>query len=450
MSTRNIASAREQAAWMNRIVDGTTVLTEDVRREIAGKTVDNFRLHVNKGFLEHRKSATIAGDFAMTEWTGQGSVIVDALGREFLDALGGFGLYSLGIRHPKVVAAVKAQLDRSPQYSQELLDPLRAQLARVVAELTPGDIQCGFFANSGTEAIEGALKLAKLHTGRHGFVSMINGFHGKTNGSLSVMGKAVYREPLLPLMPGVRFAEFGNLASVERELAHAHAVGEGIAAVIAEPVQGEAGAIVPPPEFWPGLRSLCDHYGVLLIADEVQTGFGRLGTMFGVDVWDVVPDIMCFGKALGGGVVPCSAFFATPEVWECMTPNPFMHTTTTGGNPLACAAALAAVEVMLEEDTPSQAKAKGEYLLGILRGFQEKYPDILKEVRGMGLLLGMVFRDGDVGYKVAAGLFQRRVLTSGTLNNASAIRIEPALNTPWEILDQMMERLEDTLRELSR
>lgn len=450
MSTRNIASAREQAAWMNRIVDGTTVLTDEVRREIAGKTVDNFRLHVNKGFLEHRKSATIAGDFAMTEWTGQGSVIVDALGREFLDALGGFGLYSLGIRHPKVVAAVKAQLDRSPQYSQEMLDPLRAQLARVVAELTPGEIQCGFFANSGTEAIEGALKLAKLHTGKHGFVSMLNGFHGKTAGSLSVMGKGVYREPLLPLLPGVRFAEFGNLASVERELAHAQAVGEGIAAVIAEPVQGEAGAIVPPPEFWPGLRQLCDRYGVLLIADEVQTGFGRLGTMFGVDVWDVAPDIMCFGKALGGGVVPCSAFFATPDVWECMTPNPFMHTTTTGGNPLACAAALSAIEVMLEEDTPGQAKAKGEHLLGILHGFQEKYPDVLVEVRGMGLLLGMVFRDGDIGYKVAAGLFQRGVLTSGTLNNASAIRIEPALNTPWEILDQMMERLEDTLRELSR
>lgn len=450
MTTRNIEIARAEAAWMNRIVDGTTPFTEEVAREVASKTVDNFRDHVNKGFLEHRKSATIAGDFAMTEWSGQGSILVDALGREFIDALGGFGLYSLGIRHPKVVAAVKAQLDRTPQYSQEMLDPLRAQLGRVIAHLTPGDIQCGFVANSGTEGVEGAIKLAKLHTGRSGFVSMTGGFHGKTNGSLSLLGKSLFRSPMLPLLPDVRFAEYGDLASVEAELRKAEQVGEGIAGVIAEPVQGEAGAIVPPADFWPGLRRLCDRYGALLIADEVQTGFGRLGEIFGVDLWDVAPDIMCFGKALGGGVVACSGFFATPEVWECMTPNPFMHTTTTGGNPIACAAALAAVEAMLEEDTPRQAREKGEWLMGVLNGFRQKYPSVLKDVRGKGLLIGLSFADGDVGYRVAAGLFQRRVLTSGTLNNARAIRIEPALNIPMPILEDMMDRLEDTLKELAR
>jgi putrescine aminotransferase len=431
-------------------VDGTTPLTEDLQREIATRTVDNFRDHINKGFLEHRKSASIAGDFAITEWTGRGSILVDVLGREFIDALGGFGLYSLGISHPKVVAAVKAQLDRSPQYSQEMLDPLRAQLGRVIANLTPGRIQCGFFANSGTEGVEGALKLAKLHTGKSGFISMTGGFHGKTNGSLSLLGKALFRQPMLPLLPNVRFAEYGNLASVEAELRKAEAVGEGIAGIVAEPVQGEAGAVVPPDDFWPGLRALCDKYGVLLIADEVQTGFGRVGEIFGVDLWNIEPDIMCFGKALGGGVVACSAFFATPEVWECMTPNPFMHTTTTGGNPIACAAALAGIEVMLDEDTPRQAKEKGEHLMGVLDGFKERYPSVLKDVRGKGLLIGLSFADGDVGYKVAAGLFKRRVLTSGTLNNAKVIRIEPALNIPQGVLDEMMNRLEDTLKELAR
>lgn len=450
MTARNIETARAEAAWMNRIVDGTTVLTDEIRREISAKTVDNFREHINKGFLEHRKSATIAGDFAMTEWTGKGSIITDVLGREFIDALGGFGLYSLGISHPKVVAAVKAQLERTPQYSQEMLDPLRAQLGRVIAHLTPGRIQCGFIANSGTEGIEGAIKLAKLHTGKSGFISMTGGFHGKTNGSLSLLGKSMFRSPLLPLLPNIHFAEYGNLASVEAELRKAEQVGEGIAGIIAEPVQGEAGAIVPPDDFWPGLRKLADKYGVLLIADEVQTGFGRVGEVFGVDLWNVEPDIMCFGKALGGGVVACSAFFATPEVWECMTPNPFMHTTTTGGNPIACAAALAAIEVMFEEDTPRLAREKGTRLMGILDGFREKYPSVLKEVRGKGLLIGLSFADGDVGYKAAAGLFQRRVLTSGTLNNAKAIRIEPALNTPDSLLDEMMNRLEDVLKELAR
>lgn len=446
---RNIQRALEEARWMNALVSEETPLTPERREEIVLKTTQNFANHINKGFLEHRKSATIAGDFAMCEWTGQGSVLVDVMGREFLDALGGYGLYSLGIAHPKVVAAVQKQLTRSPQYSQEMLDPLRAQLGRVIAELAPGDIQYGFFANSGTEANEGAMKLAKLHTGKAGFISMLSGFHGKTCGSLSVMGKSTYRQPVLPLMNHVQFAPFGDADAVEMELRKAKAVGQGIAGVIAEPVQGEAGAIVPPDDFWPRLREICDHYEVLLIADEVQTGFGRLGEIFGVDCWDVTPDIMCFGKALGGGVVPCSAFFATPKVWKCMEPNPFMHTTTTGGNPIASAAALAGIQVMLEEDTPGQAKRKGEHALKRLHGMKERYSAILRTVRGKGLLLGLEFNSGEIGYQVAAGLFKRRVLTGGTLNNASSIRIEPALTIPMPQLDEILDRLEDTLESLT-
>ena len=272
----------------------------EARQRIAEQTVENFAHHINAGFLEHRKSATLGGEFAFTEWEGEGSLIRDALGREFIDMLGGFGLYSYWLRHPKIVDAVKAQLDRSPQYSQEMLDPLRAQLGRVIAHITPGDIQKGFFANSGTEAIEGALKLAKLYTGKKGIISMQKGFHGKTLGSLSVTGKAVFREPLLPLLDGVRFVHYGCACAVEKELEAAKSVGDGMAAVIIEPVQGEAGGIVPPPDFLPRLRAICDYYNVLLIADEVQTGFGRTGKLFGVDHSGVTPDIMCFGKALGG------------------------------------------------------------------------------------------------------------------------------------------------------
>ena len=214
-----------------------------------------------------------------------------------------------------------------------MLDPLRAKLARIIAKLTPGDIQYGFFANSGTEAVEGAMKLAKFYTGKKGFISMLKGFHGKTLGSLSLMGKNDYRAPLLPLLEGVRHVNFGDADAVELELRHAKAVGDDIAAVVAEPIQGEAGAIVPPDDYWPKLRQICDKYEVLLIADEVQTGFGRTGEIFGVDHWDVQPDIMCFGKALGGGVVPMSGFFSTPKIWEVMEPNPFMHTTTTRRQP---------------------------------------------------------------------------------------------------------------------
>jgi putrescine aminotransferase len=444
---RDIKAALEEARQMVDVILTPPEKTPlEVREDIARKTVRNFRDHINKGFLDYRKSVTEAGSFAVTEWTGQGSILVDALDRQFIDLLGGFGLYSYGIRHPKIIASVKSQLDRSPQYSQEMLDPLRAQLARVLALLTPGKIQYGFFANSGTEAVEGAMKLAKLYTGRYGFIAMLKAFHGKSLGSLSLMGKKIFRKPLLPLLEGVRHVPFGDTAAVEQVLAAAKAVGDDIAAVVAEPVQGEAGAMVPPDDYWPQLREICNHYGVLLIADEVQTGMGRTGEIFGVDHWNVAPDIICLGKALGGGVVPMSAFLSTPKVWECLEPNPFMHTTTTGGNPLACSAALAAITVLLEEDLAGQAKAKGNYVLKQLKQLQQRYPGVLAEARGLGLLIGMEFPTDGIGYKVAAGLFSRGVLTAGTLTNARTIRFEPALNVPQEILDEVLNRLEDVFK----
>ena len=446
---RDIQTALKEAVQMVDIILTPLEQTAlDVRQEVALKTERNFRDHINKGFLNYRKSVTEATNFAITEWTGQGSVLVDALDREYLDLLGGFGLYSYGIRHPKIVQAVKAQLDRSPQYSQEMLDPLRAQLARVLALLTPGKIQYGFFANSGTEAVEGAMKLAKLYTGKSGFISMLKAFHGKTLGALSLMGKKTYREPLLPLLEGVRHVPFGDAQAVEQALAAAKAVGDGIAAVVAEPIQGEAGAIVPPDDYWPRLREICSHYGVLLIADEVQTGMGRTGEIFGVDHWNVAPDILCLGKALGGGVVPMSAFMSTAKIWECMEPNPFMHTTTTGGNPLACASALAAITVLLEEDLAGQAKTKGHYVRSQLRQLQDRYPGVLANVRGLGLLIGMEFSTDGIGYKVASGLFSRGVLTAGTLTNAKNIRFEPALNVPQKILDEILNRLEDVFKSI--
>ncbi|MEA3230892.1 MAG: aminotransferase class III-fold pyridoxal phosphate-dependent enzyme, partial [Thermodesulfobacteriota bacterium] len=227
---RDIATAQEESRQMvATILTPPDETSRKVREEIALKTVRNFRDHINKGFLDYRKSVTEATNFALTEWTGEGSVLVDALDRQFIDLLGGFGLYSYGIRHPRIIAAVKAQLDRSPQYSQEMLDPLRAQLARVLALLTPGKIQYGFFANSGTEAVEGAMKLAKFYSGQKGFVAMLNGFHGKTLGSLSLIGKKVFREPLLPLLEGVRHVPFGDAEAVEAVLSAAKAVGDGIA-----------------------------------------------------------------------------------------------------------------------------------------------------------------------------------------------------------------------------
>jgi len=326
-------------------------LTKDEAETVIADAKENFSKHVNKGWLEYRKSVTEAGQWAATEWTGSGAVLQDVLGREYIDCLGGYGLLSLGWSHPKVVDAVRSQLNRTPMPSLELINPSRGVLSKLMAQITPGDIQYSFFAASGTEAVEGAIKLAKLYTKKSGFIVAVRGFHGKTMGSLSMLGKAEFKQPLLPLYGGpVYFVPFGDADAVEKQLEICKTVGVGIAAVMMEPIQGEAGAIDPPDDFWPRLRELCDHYGVLLIADEVQTGLGRTGELWGVNHWDVAPDILCSGKALGGGVMPISAFCSTPEIWETlMHPNPFMHTNTTGGNPLACTAAIANISVVLED-----------------------------------------------------------------------------------------------------
>src|SRR6185437_5927854 len=333
--------------------------------------------------------------------------------------------------------------------TQDLLDPPRGMLANLLAQITPGDLQYALFVSSGTEAVEGAMKFAKAATGKSGFIAAVRGFHGKTAGSLSLMGKAKFRKPAMPLLGNVYHVPYGNADAVEQQLRIAQEVGNDIAAVVMEPVQGEAGAIVPPDDFWPRLRQLCDEYGVLLIADEVQTGLGRTGALWGVNHWDVVPDIMTSAKALGGGVMPIGAFIASPKVWQPFIDDPFFHTTTTGGNPLACAAAIATINVVLEEDLPGQAAAKGDYMLERLRPMAERYDSIYERITGKGLLIGQHFRTAELGYAVSAGLFRRGVLISGTLTSAKTVRIEPPLVIEYDEIDAILDRLEDTLKAMS-
>jgi putrescine aminotransferase len=427
-------------------------LSESEGKQIIEESKYNFAEHFNRGWLEYRKSVTEAGDWAATEWTGRGAVFRDILGREYLDCLGGYGLLMLGWSHPDVIDMVRAQLNRTPMPSQELIDPLRGVLARLMALITPGDIKYSFFCASGTEGIEGAIKLAKMYTRKSGFIVAVKAFHGKTIGSLSMMGKADFRQPVGVLYGGpVYHVPFGDAEAVERQLDICAKVGIDIAAVLMEPIQGEAGGIVPPDDFWPRLREVTRRYGVLLIADEVQTGMGRTGQLWGVNHWNVVPDILVAGKALGGGVMPVSAFCSTEEIWQVMMyPNPFIHTTTTGGGALACSAAIAAIYVTLRDRVWEQAAAKGNYLIPKLESLAAQYPDILREVTGRGLLAGMHFHNAEIGYKVAAGLFKRGVLVAGTLTSAHTIRIEPPVVITYEQIDDVLDRLADTLSDTRR
>jgi putrescine aminotransferase len=423
----------------------------ETAKDLSRETIDNFVNHFNKGWVEYRKSVTEAGDYAATEWRGEGIYFYDMFGNQYIDCLGGYGALDLGWSHPEVVQAVRAQAGRSGIPSQELMDPLRGALANLLARIAPGDIDHAFFVNSGTETIEGALKIARLYTGKSNFVSTVGAFHGKTLGSLSVMGKKSFRKPLVPYGGTTFYVPFGDAAALESQLEICNSVGVDIAGFIAEPIQGEAGAIVPSDDYWPKVRELCTRFGILLIADEVQTGLGRTGKLWGVDHWNIVPDILCVAKSLGGGIMPMGAFMGNGKIWEAFEdPNPFIHTTTTGGNPMGCAAAIATIRVTLREKLPERAAELGEYFIGQVRRLAKEYSQIYEKVTGKGLLIGQHFRDAEVGYKVAAGLFRRKVLVAGTLISANTIRLEPPLIIRREEIDEVLNRLRDTVKAVAR
>jgi putrescine aminotransferase len=267
-----------------------------------------------------------------------------------------------------------------------------------------------------------------MHTGRPAFVAAEGAFHGKTLGALSASGREVYKKPFEPLVPGFTHVPFGDADALAR------AVTQETAAVILEPIQCENGIRIPPTGYLAAAREICDRHGSLLILDEIQTGFGRTGRRWACDWEGVVPDIMTLGKALGGGVMPIGAFVARPPVWDIFEENPYIHTSTFGGNPLACAAALAAIAEMERLDVPALCAARGEQLLEGCRQAAQAYPDLVCDVRGRGLLVAVEFTDSDVAGLVIAGLAQRKILAAYVLNNPKVLRFEPpAVITPEEV-----------------
>ncbi|MEI4830327.1 putrescine aminotransferase [Bacillus sp. FJAT-53711] len=423
-------------------------VSEEEANWIQKETVDGFREHVNPGFLAYRKTVTKDGQFAAVEWSDEGSCFMDINGKKYIDCLGGFGIYNVGHRNPKVVKAVTDQLKRQALHSQDLLDPLRAILAKILADITPGDLKYAFFTNSGTESVEAALKLAKMYSERTTFISTTRAFHGKSLGSLSGTAKGMFRKPFLPLIPGFRHVPFGDIDMMRKTFETCALVGEDVAAVILEPIQGEGGIILPPENYLKQVRELCDEFGSLLIFDEVQTGMGRTGKMFAAELYDVVPDIICLAKAFGGGVMPAGAIVAKEKVFKSWFENPFMHTTTFGGNPLACAAAIATIHVLLEDKLPERAAEVGEYFLNGLKKAAEGHEDKVFEIRGQGLMIGIEFHKDEIGYEVSKAMFDRGILVAGTLINSKTIRIEPSLTISYEEVDMVINTFESVLAQV--
>jgi putrescine aminotransferase len=376
------------------------------------------------------------GGFDHIEHIAEGVTITDLDGNSYIDCLGGYGTFSVGHRNPRVIEAVKRQLDLMPLASKTFLNKPLADLAAKLASIAPGDLQYSFLCNSGTEAVEGALKIARMATGKTQIISTTGGYHGKTLGGLSASGRDVYKKPFEPLVPGFIQVPWNDADALVA------AITDETAAVIVEPVQGEGGIQVPHPDYLPAIRKACTDRGVLLIIDEVQTGLGRTGKMFAVDHWGVKPDIMTLAKALGGGVMPVGAVMATAEIWDkVFRENPFIHTSTFGGNELGCVAATAAIEETIERDLSAKAAENGAYFLAGLKKIQSEYPKLITDTRGMGLMLGIEFSDPDIAKVVIGVMIHRGIIAAYTLNNPKVIRIEPPLIITREQIDTVLESI---------
>jgi putrescine aminotransferase len=380
------------------------------------ETFENYKRFVNPPLARVMK---LSG--CPVETAAHGTTIVDHAGKEYLDFAGGYGVFTLGHRHPRVVAAVRAQLDVMALSGRTMFNPLLGRLARRLAEFAPGDLEISFFTNSGAEAVESAIKLVRAATGRTKIVATHGAYHGKTLGALSVSGRESFRAPFQPLVGPVEHVPFDDLEALERAL-------PGAAAFIVEPVQGEGGVNVPAAGYLAGARRLCDRFGALLVADEVQTGLGRCGALFACDLFGVVPDVMTLAKGLSGGVMPIGASIARPVVWNAAYGKaPLLHTSTFGGNELACAAALAALDVLVDEDLCARARDRGAQLLAALGEIALRYPDAIAAVRGAGLLAGVELRHEGYGGTIIPELLKRGVTAAWTLNDQRVIRLEPPL-----------------------
>jgi acetylornithine/succinyldiaminopimelate/putrescine aminotransferase len=373
---------------------------------------------LRRGFLRH-VCQTSAAPLGIVVARAGGATIWDADGRPYLDLLSGIGVANIGHGHPEVIAAVRAQAERYLHvlvYGEAVEEP-QVRLAQRLAELTPGDLSVVYFCNSGTEAIEGAVKLARKATRRLRLVAFRGGYHGDTMGALSLCDSTVYRAPFEPLLGDVEFLPFDDPAALAR-------IDERVAAVVVEPIQGEGGVRVPAAEFLPAVRARCDATGALLILDEVMTGCGRSGSWFACQQWNVTPDVLVLAKALGGGL-PLGAFVGRPELMATLSHDPpLAHVTTFGGHPLSCAAGLAALAVATRERLPERAAAVGERWRAHLSA---ALGPVLVDVRGRGLLIGLELASPRHTEAFCRAAFARGLILNWTLHRDTVVRLAPPL-----------------------
>ena len=354
--------------------------------------------------------------FAIPIEKAEGVFLYEPSGKRYFDMISGIAVSSVGHRHPKVIQAIKDQLDKHLHVMAygEFIQNSSNLLAKKLSELLPSTLNCSYFVNSGTEANEGALKLAKRFTGRTEIVSCKRSYHGSTHGSLSVSGNEVKKNAFRPLLPDVRFIEFNNFADLQQ-------ITERTACIIMETIQGDAGVRIPTKEYMKAVRARCTQTGTLLILDEIQSGIGRTGTLFAFEQFDITPDILTIAKAFGGGL-PIGAFISSHEIMSCLTHNPALgHITTFGGNPVCCASALATLDVLLEENLIAQVEQKGRLIESLLQ-----HPKV-KEIRRQGLMFAIDFDTPETVQKIVDEALKNGVICFWFLSCPASFRIAPPL-----------------------
>ena len=368
----------------------------------------------------------------------EGVFIYDSSGRKYFDLISGISVSNTGHRHPAVVKAIKDQADKYLHlmvYGEYIQSP-QVKLAAALAGLLPEKLNNCYFVNSGSEAVEGALKLAKRYTGRQKIVAFENAYHGSTHGSLSVIGNDSYQKPFEPLLPGISHLKFNSIEDLA-------AITHETACVIIEPVQGEAGIIEGSHEFITALRNRCTETGTLLIFDEIQTGMGRTGTMFAFERYGIVPDILLLAKGLGGGM-PLGAFISSREIMQTLTFNPVLgHITTFGGHPVSCAAALANIGVIINEKLVQGVKNKSNLFIELLSNNKS-----IKQIRSVGLMIALQLDNFIHVKKVIDHCIEHGVIIDWFLFNDSSIRIAPPLTISNEEISEACALIIDALDEV--
>jgi acetylornithine/LysW-gamma-L-lysine aminotransferase len=362
---------------------------------------------------------------------GKGACVYDSEGREFIDCTGSYGTCIVGHAHPKVARAICEQASKLISCHASTYNDARAKFLLSIISISPPGLDRVFPCNSGAEAVECAIKLARKKTGRRKIVAMKGGFHGKTHGALSATWDSKYRKSFEPLVPDFVHISFGDSEAAKL------AVDRDVAAVLIEPIQGEGGVRVPPPDWLATLRDLTEEHGALLIADEIQTGFGRTGKMYACDHYGTVPDILCLGKGIASGL-PIGLTIASDDVMSSLSIGE--HTSTFSGNPIVCAATSATIEVLTEEHLAEKAQKNGEYLESKLRQIAEQNR-IVREVRGLGLMLGVEARF-DV-HQILTNALGKGVLLLDAGRNI--IRFLPPLCIETGQIDQVVSILSDCL-----